>query len=113
MDEKKVRKIVTEAVKEAILILPSKYAMEDILLKLEVKINQTILEEVKIATDPLHAKIEKLELKHDVYEAHFSGIERRLAETEQRLEDAEQYSRRTCLKIYNIPMPNSWQRPPP
>eukprot|EP00112_Aurelia_sp_Birch-Aquarium-sp1_P023509 Seg703.8 transcript_id=Seg703.8/GoldUCD/mRNA.D3Y31 product="hypothetical protein" protein_id=Seg703.8/GoldUCD/D3Y31 len=80
--------------------------MENLLSKLEVKINQTILEEIKKATEPLFAKIEKLELKR-VYEAHFSGIEQRLDEAERRLEDAEQYSRRACLRIYGIPLPSS------
>eukprot|EP00112_Aurelia_sp_Birch-Aquarium-sp1_P018942 Seg46.6 transcript_id=Seg46.6/GoldUCD/mRNA.D3Y31 product="hypothetical protein" protein_id=Seg46.6/GoldUCD/D3Y31 len=81
--------------------------MENLLSKLEVKINQTILEEIEKATEPLFAKIEKLELKHAVYEAHFSGIEQRLDEAERRLEDAEQYSRRACLRMYGIPLPSS------
>ncbi len=107
MDEENVRKVVAEAVKDAISVLPDKNAMEDLLSKLEVKINQTILEEIKKATVPLNDKIEKLELKHAVYEAHFSGIEQRLYEAEQRLEEAEQYSRRACLRIYGIPLPSS------
>ena len=77
------------------------------LKNLEVKINQTILEEVKKATEPLHAKIKELELKHAVYEAHFSGTEQRLAKAESSLDDAEQYSRRACLRIYGIPLPSS------
>ena len=58
-------------VKEAISILPDKNAIEDLILKLEVKINQTILEEIDTATDPSRAKIEKLELKHAIYEAFY------------------------------------------
>ena len=107
MDEENVRKVVAEAVKDAISELPDKNAMEGLLKNLEVKINETILEEVKKATEPLHAKIEKLELKHAVYEAHFSGIEQRLAKAESSLDDAEQYSRRACLRIYGIPLPSS------
>ena len=41
--------------------------------------------------------------------ARFSGIDRRLDETEQRLEDAEQYSRMACHMIYGIPLPNSFE----
>ena len=55
----------------------------------------------------MHTKIEKLELKHAVYEARFSGIEQRLAKAESNLDDAEQYSRRSCLRIYGIPLPSS------
>ena len=109
MDERRVKKVVADAVREAIAILPDKNVMEDMLSKLEAKINQTVLEEISKATKPLCEKIEKLELKHDIYKAHFSGIEQRLDEAEQRLEDAEQYSRRACLRIYGIPLPNSFE----
>ena len=98
----KLRKFVVDAVREAITILPDKNVMEDMLLKLEAKINQTVLEEISKATKPLCVKIEKLELKHDMYKAHFTGIE-------QRLDEAEQYSRRACLRIYGIPLPKSFE----
>ena len=79
--------------------------MKDLLTALEVKINETICEQIQKATDPLHAKIEQLELKHNVYEAHFAALEHRLNIIEQRSDDAEQYSRRSCLRIYGIPLP--------
>ena len=75
MDERKVRKVVADAVREAIAILPDKNVMEDVLSKLEAKINQTVLEEISKASKPLCAKIEQLELKNAIYTAHFSGIE--------------------------------------
>ena len=114
---------MADAVSEAIAILPDKNVMEDMLLKLEAKINQIVLEEISKAMKPLCAKIEKLELKHDIYKAHFTGIEPRLDEAEQRLDeaeqkldeaeqkldDAEQYSRRACLRIYGIPLPKSFE----
>ena len=109
MDERKVRKVVADAVREAIAILPDKNLMEDMLSKLEAKINQTVLEEIGKATKPLCAKMEQLELKHEIYKAHFSGIEQRLDEAEQRPEDAEQHSRRACPRIYGIPLPKSFE----
>ena len=49
---------------------------------------------------PFNSKIEILERKIDVYEAHFTGIERRLADADLRIDDTEQYSRRACLRIH-------------
>ena len=105
MDQEKVANIVAEAIKAAISELPTKDQMKDLLTALEVKINETICEQIKKATDPLHAKIEQLKLKHNVYEAHFAALEHRLNIIEQRSDDAEQYSRRSCLRIYGIPLP--------
>ena len=50
-----------------------------------------------MVTKPLIGKIEILEGKMQVYEAH-------LRELEKRLDDAEQYSRRSSLRIYGIPL---------
>eukprot|EP00112_Aurelia_sp_Birch-Aquarium-sp1_P023645 Seg711.7 transcript_id=Seg711.7/GoldUCD/mRNA.D3Y31 product="hypothetical protein" protein_id=Seg711.7/GoldUCD/D3Y31 len=83
--------------------------MKDLLTTLEVKINETICEQIQKATGPLHAKIEQLELKHNVYEAHFAAMENRLNVLEQRSDDADQYSRRSCLRIYGIPLPKRSQ----
>ena len=44
---------------------------------------------------------------YSVYEAHFAGIEKRLAEAEARVDDAEVYSRRACLRIFGIPLSHS------
>ena len=73
MDERKVRKVVADAVREAIAILPDKNIMEDMLSKLEAKINQTVLEEISKATKPLSAKIEQLEVKHEIYKVLSKG----------------------------------------
>ena len=105
MDQEKVANIVADAIKAAISELPTKDQMKDLLTALEVKINETICEQIKKATDPLHAKIEQLEFKHNVYDAHFAALEHRLNIIEQRSDDAEQYSRRSCLRIYGIPLP--------
>lgn len=109
MDRATVANIVAEAIKSAISELPTKDHMKDLLTTLEVKINETICEQIQKATGPLHAKIEQLELKHNVYEAHFAAMENRLNVLEQRSDDAEQYSRRSCLRIYGIPLPKRSQ----
>ena len=101
---------MADAEREAIAILLDKNVIEDMLSKLEAKINQTVLEEISMATKPLCAKIEKLELRHEIYTLiHFSGNEQRLDEAEQRLEYAEQYSCRACLRIYSIPLLKSFE----
>ncbi len=105
MNEKSVKNIVVDAVKEAISNLPNKDQMKDLLDALETKLNETVWEKIKKAVEPLNAKVEQLELKHAVYEAHFAGLEKRLEDAEEYLDDTEQYSRRACLRIHGIPLP--------
>ena len=82
MDGRNVRKVVADAVREAIAILADKNVMEDMLSKLGSKIHQTVLEKISKVTKVLCGKIEKLELKHELYKAQFSGIEQKLDEAE-------------------------------
>ncbi len=49
---------------------------------------------------PLEVKIQSLESKLSVYEAH-------MQELELKINDNEQYSRRSCLRITGIPLPES------
>ena len=77
MNEESVKKIVADAVKDAIFNLPNKDQIEDLLDSLETKVLETICEKIRKAVEPLNAKIEQLELKHAVYEAHFAGLEKR------------------------------------
>ena len=107
MDERKVKKVMAHVVRETIAILPDKNIMEEMLLKLEAKINETVLDQISKATKPLYAKIEKLELKHYIYKAHSTGIEQKLDDAEQKLDDTAQCSRRVCLRIYGIPLPKA------
>ena len=103
MDEAALRKVISDAISD----LPDKSYIAELVEKLEVKINETIQVEIQKVIAPLNNKITTLERKIDVYEAHFAGIEKRLAEAEFRIDEAEQYSRRACLRIYGIPLPPS------
>ena len=99
MDEATLKQILAEAIAE----LPDKDYITDLVENLEKKINENIQAEIEKAVKPLCNKIEILERKIAVYDAHFAGLERRLEETEIKIDDAEQYSRRACLRIYGIP----------
>ena len=99
MDEATLKQILAEAIAE----LPDKDYVTGLVENLEKKINDNIQVEIDKAMKPLCNKIEILERKIAVYDAHFAGLERRLEETEIKIDDAEQYSRRACLRIYGIP----------
>ena len=105
MDDERIENIVANAVKNAIVNLPNKEQMKDLLEALEIKLHKTVSEQISKAIDPLNTKIKQLELKNAIYEAHFAGLEKRLNDAEQYLDDAEQYSRRACLRIYGLPFP--------
>ena len=62
-----------------------------------MKIQQVVTNYINKVTDPLIAKLEQLELKHAVYETHFTNVEKRI-------DDAGQYSRSVCVRIYGIPL---------
>ena len=79
--------------------------MKDLLEALEIKLHKSVSEQISKAIDPLNTKIQQLDLKHAIYEAHFSGLEKRLNDAEQYLDDTEQYSPRACLRVYRIPFP--------
>ncbi len=55
------------------------------------------------------ARIEEIKPKHAVYEANFTDLEQRLDDAEGYLDNMEQYSRRTSLRIYGIPLPEAQQ----
>ena len=103
LNEATVKNIVASVVKAAIPNLPNKGEMKDFLDKCEVKVHQTVINDIKKVADPLIARIEELEFKHNVYEAHFQSLEKRLDVAERYLDDAEQCSRRACLRIHGIP----------
>ena len=56
----------------------------------EVKIHQTVINEIMKEADSIIARIEELELKHNFYEAHFASLEKQLDYAEQYLDVAEQ-----------------------
>ena len=94
MDEK-----IKNAVAEALLNagLPTKDDLTGIISNLEKKIMNSIKNVIQVVTKPLLAKIETLEGKLQVYEAHLKDLEKRV-------DDTEQYSRRSCIRIYGVPL---------
>ena len=91
---------VKNAVSDAISELPDKSYFAALVKKLEDNLNGTISAAIENAVRPLNNKIDLLERKIDVYDAHFAGLEKRLCRAEQLIDDAEQYSCRACLRIY-------------
>ena len=105
MDQDAIKQAILDAVKE----LPTKGYFDAIVKKLEESLNCTINAAIESAVKPLHKKLEMMERKVEVYDAHFAGLEERLQKAEQSIDNAEQYSRRACLRIYGIPLPQNGQ----
>ena len=105
MDQDAIKQAVLDAVKE----LPTKGYFDTIVKKLEESLNCTINAAIESAVKPLHKKLEMMEHKVEVYDAHFAGREERLQKAEQSIDNAEQYSHRACLRIYSIPLPQNGQ----
>ena len=105
MDQNAIKQAVLDAVKE----LPTKGYFDTIVKKLEESLNCTINAAIESAVKPLHKKLEMMERKVEVYDAHLAGLEERLQKAEQSIDNAEQYSRRACLRIYGIPLPQNGQ----
>eukprot|EP00112_Aurelia_sp_Birch-Aquarium-sp1_P003503 Seg1392.1 transcript_id=Seg1392.1/GoldUCD/mRNA.D3Y31 product="hypothetical protein" protein_id=Seg1392.1/GoldUCD/D3Y31 len=99
MDEVTLKQIIAEAISG----LPDKDYITELVENLKKKINENIQTEIEKAMKTLCNKIEILERKIAVYDAQFAGLERRLEETEIKIDDAEEYSRRACLRKYGIP----------
>ena len=76
--------------------------MEELMGTLEKRIKESIASELEAVTKPLAEKISALEAKVALYEKHFE-------ELDLKLENAEQYSRRTSLRLYNLPLPEYGQ----
>ena len=88
--EKQIKKAVDEALAGSGLL--TKDDMESMISKLEARVLDCIQAEIAKATKPLEARVQALEKKIEIYDAHFANLE-------QKLDDAEQHSRRSCLRI--------------
>lgn len=94
MDEDTIKKIINDAVAN----LVSKDHMDSLMDKLQQNIEDVINKKIAEATEPLKQQISALEGKLEIFQSH-------LLELEVRLDDAEQYSRRSCLRIFGVPLP--------
>ena len=96
MDEDTIKKIINDAVAN----LVSKDHMDTLMEKLQNNIEEIINNKIAEATEPMKQEILALEGKLEVFQAH-------LSELEARLDDSEQYSRRSCLRVFGVPLPAS------
>ena len=94
--EKQIQKAVEVAITKAGLV--SNDRISSLITDLEKNLKISFASEIEKITKPLVGRVEALEGKLSIYEAH-------LNEMESRLENAEQYSRRSCLRIFGVPLP--------
>ena len=81
----------TEPLNRRIEALESKIVNE-----LDAKLNDLVSEKVSRENELMNSRVQTIELKIDLYESHMGNME-------LKMDDAEQYSRRACLRIYGIP----------
>ena len=94
MDEETIKKIINDTV----LSLVSKDHMDALMEKSESNIVAMIDKKIAPATEPLRKEILTLEGKIEVFQT-------KLSELEVRLDDADQYSRGSCLRVFGVPLP--------
>eukprot|EP00795_Rhopilema_esculentum_P006884 gene6884-12490_t len=92
----KIKAVIEEALFNASLTTRDDLT-EHIISKLEMKIMESRGNKLERVTKPLVDKVSPLESKMEVYEAH-------LRKLEKNVDDAEQDNRRSCLRIYGIPL---------
>eukprot|EP00112_Aurelia_sp_Birch-Aquarium-sp1_P006851 Seg1749.1 transcript_id=Seg1749.1/GoldUCD/mRNA.D3Y31 product="hypothetical protein" protein_id=Seg1749.1/GoldUCD/D3Y31 len=97
MDEQ-IQKAVELAIMKAGLV--SNDHISVLIADLEKNLKISFASEIDQITKPLVDRVEALEGKLSIYEAH-------LNEMENRLENAEQESRRSCLRIFGVPLPKN------
>ena len=73
--------------------------MDSLIVGLKSELRNVLSEEVQKATESLAERVDTLEGKLAVYETHLKNLE-------TRLDDAEQYSRRSCQRLYGLPYPS-------
>ena len=105
--EDQIKKAVEETISQAGLI--SNEHMNQLIENLESRIKLSLTTLILDATKPLLNKVEALENKEAAYEAHFKELDRKINDLEHKFEvkmdDIEQYSRRSCLRLYGLPLP--------
>ena len=91
---------VKNAVEDAFQVsgIVTKSDMDELMETLEKRIKDSFAAELEAVTKPFANRIEALEAKVAMYEAHFE-------ELELKIDNAEQYSRRSSLRLYNLPLP--------
>ena len=94
MDERLIREIVEKAIEK----LVTKDDTDNLISALQDKLENAIVSKLDELKKPLEERIEKLEDKIALYESHMEKLE-------TKIDDQEQYSRRSSLRIFGIPLP--------
>ena len=95
-DEETIKGIIENAIQDLI----TKDDMQNLIVSLEEKMERLLVEKINEIKKPLEDKIQGLESKLSVYEAHMQDLE-------VKIDDNEQYSRRSCLRITGIQLPQN------
>ena len=101
MDEETIKGIIEKAIQDLI----TKDDMQNLIVSLEEKMENVLVAKIDEIKKPLEDKIQTLESKLSVYEAHMQDLE-------VKIDDNEQYSRRSCLRITGIPLPENGKESP-
>ena len=131
LDESTIKGIIKKAIKD----LATKEYMDELIAGLEGKLISLITEKIELATTPLVDRIDTLENKLDLCESTITEkielatkpmidrivtLENKLAlyeaqmqELEVLIDNSEQYSRRSCLRIYRVQAPDAGTRESP
>ena len=131
LDESTIKGIIEKAIKD----LATKEYMDELIADLEGKLISLITEKIELATTPLVDRIDTLENQLDLCESTITEkielatkpmidrivtLENKLAlyeahmqELEVLIDNSEQYSRRSCLRIYGVQAPDAGTRESP
>ena len=96
--DKQIQKAVEAAITKAGLVSNNHISL--LIADLEKNLKTSSASEIEQLTKPLVDRVEALESKLSIYEEHLTVME-------NRLENAEQYSRRSCLRIFGVPLPEN------
>eukprot|EP00112_Aurelia_sp_Birch-Aquarium-sp1_P022796 Seg6549.2_Seg6549.3 transcript_id=Seg6549.2_Seg6549.3/GoldUCD/mRNA.D3Y31 product="hypothetical protein" protein_id=Seg6549.2_Seg6549.3/GoldUCD/D3Y31 len=122
--DEQIKKVLEEVVSDSGLITDNR--MAKFMTDLEANLESTLISEIEKVTKPLVNQVTALEAKVELYEAHFVELDSKidplesrveslekelekyqehLSKMEIKLDDSEQYSRRACLRLIGIPLP--------
>ena len=96
MDEETIKGIIEKAIQDLI----TKNDMQKLIVNLEEKVVTLLFAKIDEIIKPLEDRIQGLESKLPVYEAHMQDLE-------VKADDIEQYSDCSCLRITGIPLPKN------
>ena len=123
--DEQIKRVLEEVVNDSGLITDNRMAkyMSD----LQANLKSTLIAEIEKVTKPIVSQVAALEVKLELYEAHFVALDSKVgtleskvealeselkcchdhqSKMELRIDDSEQYSRRICLRLIGIPLPH-------